>query len=146
VKFSRANRRAARELAVQAMFGHEFTGEPTAVDLDDFWPEDRSNDEVRAYVTQLVRGVVAHLRDIDARMNDALAQWDPKRVGRVERAVLRIALYEMLYEPDVPAPVAINEAIEVAKAFGSDDSPRFINGVLDRAHKKREAEPHPNSV
>ena len=66
----------------------------------------------------------------------ALQGWTPDRVGRIERAILRIALYEMRYKPDVPPKVAINEALEVAKKFSTQESSRFINGILDRIHKE----------
>ena len=69
---------------------------------------------------------------LDERIDSALRNWTPERVGRVERNILRVALYEMDYEDDVPKKVAINEAIEISKEYGSDEAPRFINGVLDR--------------
>jgi len=69
---------------------------------------------------------------LDADIDTAVHNWSPERVGRVERNILRIALYEMRHADDVPAAVAINEAIELAKMYGTDDAPRFVNGVLDR--------------
>lgn len=125
-------RRRARERALQFLFGLEFTSYTWDAVLDDFWDTRPSRPSVKDYAIQLIRGVQENLPRLDEEIAAALQNWSADRVGRVERAILRIALYEMRHQPDVPAPVAINEAIELAKAFGTDDAPRFVNGVLDR--------------
>lgn len=128
-------RRRSRERALQFLFGLEFTSYTWDAVLDDFWDTRPSRPSVREYAIQLIRGVQENLPQLDEEIAAALQNWSADRVGRVERAILRIALYEMRHQPDVPAPVAINEAIELAKTFGTDDAPRFVNGVLDRLRR-----------
>ncbi len=124
-------RSQARECAVQFLFGVKVTGYDWEESLESFWEAFPSKTGVRAYAETLIRGVAARVAVLDQHIDDALENWTPERVGNTERNVLRVALYEMAYG-DVPAKVAINEAIEVAKALGADESPRFVNGVLDR--------------
>lgn len=85
-----------------------------------------------AYAEDLVAGVIAHKEDLDEQINSALKNWSAERVGRVERNILRVALYEIIYVEDVPANAAINEAVELAKLYGGEESPGFVNAVLDR--------------
>ena len=128
-------RRRARERALQFLFGLEFTRYPWDEAIDAFWDTRPSKPAVRQYAIQLIRGVQENLPALDEEIAAALQNWSADRVGRVEFAILRIALYEMRHEPDVPPAVAMNEAIELAKSFGADDTPRFVNGVLDRLRR-----------
>ena len=128
-------RRRARERALQFLFGLEFTRYPWEEVIDRFWDTRPSKPSVKQYAIQLIRGVQENLPVLDEQIAAALQNWSANRVGRVERAILRIALYEMCHEPDVPVAVAINEAIELAKSFGTEDTPRFVNGVLDRLRR-----------
>ena len=128
-------RRRARERALQFLFGLEFTHYAWEDVIDNFWDTRPSRPTVKQYAIQLIRGVQENLPVLDEQIAAALQNWSADRVGRVERAILRIALYEMRHEPDVPVAVAINEAIELAKSFGTDDTPRFVNGVLDRLRR-----------
>src|SRR5690606_29850176 len=90
--------------------------------------------EDKAFVGDLIRGVVAEQADLDAKIQPIAPDWPLEQIGRVDRAVLRIGLYELLHLGDiVPPKVAINEAVELAKAFGSDNSSKFVNGVLGTA-------------
>jgi len=125
-------RRRARERAVQFLFGLDFTQYDWTAAVDDFWAANPSRPGVRRYGTKLIQGVMANIETLNNAIADALANWSPERVGYVERNVLRVALYEMRYAEDVPDNVAINEAIEIAKRYGGDDAPRFVNGILDR--------------
>ena len=127
-----AVRRKARERALQFLFGLEFTNYAWEGALEAFWEADPARPGVRTYAEKLIRGVCEGQDALDAEVASALQHWTPERVGRVERNILRLALYEMRHSDDVPAAVAINEAIELAKSFGGDDAPRFVNGVLDR--------------
>lgn len=128
-------RHRARERAIQFLFGLDFTGYTWESALDAFWDANPSRPAVKAYARQLIEGVCANRAAIDASIAEALHNWTPERVGRVERAILRTALFEIRHVPGVPANVAINEAIELAKRYGSDDATRFVNGVLDRLKK-----------
>ncbi len=134
-------RRKARECVLQLLFSWEFAdGEPEGV-LEAFWKLTPAKQSVRDYAEKIVHVFTVNRHDIDKDIEAALDNWSPERVGCVERAALRMAYTEMKYLSDVPPTVAINEAIEVTKRFGSDDSPRFVNGVLDRLRKNVET-PH----
>ena len=128
-------RRRARERALQFLFGLDFTHYAWEETLEDFWKDNPAKPGVKRYARELVRGVCQHHEELDEQIIEALDNWSPERVGHVERVALRIALYEMRYRDDVPPSVAINEAIEVVKRFGTDDAPRFVNGVLDRLRR-----------
>lgn len=95
--------------------------------------------EPRAFAKLLVDGVIAHQPDIDRHLAAASEHWRVDRMSPVDRNILRIALYEMLYRDDIPPRVSINEAIELAKRFGSQDSSAFINGVLDKIYHESPA-------
>lgn len=129
-------RRRARECATQFLFGLEFTRYPWEETLEDFWAITESKPSVRQYADELIRGVMEHKDELDARVAAALDNWAPSRMGHIERNIIRIALYEIQYRPDVPRKTAINEAIEIAKRYGADEAPRFVNGVLDAITKE----------
>jgi N utilization substance protein B len=130
-------RRRARECALQFLFGLDFSKNEWESGLPVYWEYWPAKPSVKKYAELLVRGVSENIGAIDAAITDALEKWSPDRVGRVEWNILRIACYEMKFASDVPGPVAINEAIEISKAYGNDEAPRFVNGVLDRLRKKQ---------
>ena len=127
-------RRKGRERALQALFSLEAV-EPAdlATGLARFWEsvEDEADGSVRAFAEENVRGVVAEREAIDDAIQAQSANWRLDRMARVDRNVLRIGTWELLRSA-TPGKVAINEAIEVAKAFGGEGSPAFVNGILDR--------------
>ena len=133
-------RRLARERALQFLYGLDHTRYDWQEVLEEFWKENPARPSTRAYADKLVRGVCDHRESLDQVIEAALDRWTPDRIGYVERALLRIGVYEMLHEDDVPMNVAINEAIEVAKRFGGEEAPRFVNGVLDRVRRTQEQE------
>jgi len=99
--------------------------------------EDRvAPQKIRLFTENLVRGVLGHLPEIDAKLQSYTQNWPMHRMGSVERNVLRLAFYELIYCTDVPPPVVLNEAIDLAKYFSSADAGRFVNGVLDRLNKE----------
>jgi transcription antitermination protein NusB len=126
-------RTKARERAVQALYQIDVA----ATDLDEalsrFWksfePVER---EVMQVAEELVRGVARHRRELDAAIEAVSQNWRLDRMARVDRNVLRLAAFELLHRDNVPVKVAINEAIELGKKFGSESSGAFINGILDR--------------
>lgn len=87
-------------------------------------------DKEREYVTDRANKIIALLPQIDAKLNENSKGWKIDRLGKVELAILRLGIYEMLFDEDIPTNVALNEAVELAKTFGGDTSPSFINGVL----------------
>ncbi|MBM3288653.1 MAG: transcription antitermination factor NusB [Candidatus Hydrogenedentes bacterium] len=129
-------RRSARERAMQFLFGLEFTGYPWQERLEIFWETNPSRPPVRQYADALIGGVMERREELDAGIDAALDRWTPERVGRIERNVLRVALFEMRHGDGVPAGVAINEAIEVVRQFTTDESAAFVNAVLDRLKDK----------
>lgn len=130
-------RRKARELALQFLYQLDQTGadDPEPFE-EEFWRRHPVDEDARAFATSLVRGAKAQRAKVDAVIAESAEHWDLERMAVVDRNILRMAVYELLYEPSVPAKVAINEAIEIAKKFGTAESSRFINGVLDRVHRE----------
>jgi N utilization substance protein B len=132
-------RRRSREVAMKALFQMQVVEDPVepvvaAMRADAEMPED-----VASYAAHLVTLFHLNHDDVDRAITDALDRWELNRVAQVDRAILRIAATELLYVPDVPAKVAIDEAIEIAGRYGSNQSGGFVNGVLDRlarAHRE----------
>ncbi|HEY7724962.1 MAG TPA: transcription antitermination factor NusB [Anaeromyxobacteraceae bacterium] len=126
-------RTKARERAVQALYQLDVAASDLDEALARFWrsfePVER---EVREHAEALVRGVAAHRREIDAAIEAASVNWRLDRMAKVDRNVLRLAVHELMHRPDVPVKVAINEAVELGKKYGSESSGAFVNGLLDR--------------
>jgi N utilization substance protein B len=140
-------RRKARECALQLLFAQERGAMPPEA-MDAFWDESAAPDPARDYAEQLVTLVAEHQEAIDAVIARAAENWTLDRMSRVDRNLLRLAVCELFYVPDVPLRVALDEAIEIAKRFGGDDSGRFVNGILDRVAREQadaggEPEPDP---
>ena len=100
--------------------------------MDEFWEFCPAPNRVRQFAQPLIDGMIEHLPEIDERIQKYSENYDFRRLSAVDRNVLRLAIYEMLYREDIPPVVSINEAIELAKTFGGPDSGRFVNGILDR--------------
>jgi N utilization substance protein B len=125
-------RRQAREAALQALFQCDFLGR-WDVDSVTFCFEHFSVPEgCRDFAVRLSEGVITRIAKIDSLLTCASENWSLSRMGRVDRAILRLATYEISFLDDVPINVSINEAIEIAKRFGAEESPTFVNGVLDK--------------
>lgn len=134
----RHDRRRAREGALAVLYSSDIT-ETSAVSIVEEGSYPSDDIAVSEYAEALVTGVSAHVADIDARLASTSENWTVDRMPVVDRAILRIAVYEMLYVDDVPISVAINEAVELAKLYGGeDDSSRFVNGVLGRIARAEE--------
>ena len=132
-------RRAAREAALSLLYSGDIA-EASATDLIESgsYPVDI---ELSDYAEGLVNGVVEHCDEIDARLASTSENWAVDRMPVVDRAILRLAVYEMLHVEDVPISVSINEAVELAKSYGGEDeSARFVNGVLGRIARTLEPE------
>ena len=130
-------RRKAREVALQFLYQLDQHGEtdPTAHEAE-FWARHPVDEQTHAFVSELVRGVTGRHAEVDKLIAQYTEHWDIDRMAVVDRNILRLAVWELLDHPSVPPKVAINEAIEIAKKFGTGESSRFINGVLDRIHKE----------
>ena len=124
-------RRRARECALQMLFQIDLIGVEPAEVYAQFWDEHDTEDDVRAFTQELVDGVCTEREQLDARITEIAERWRIERMAVVDRNVLRMALYEMNRQPQTPTAVVIDEAIEVARRFGSEESAKFVNGVLD---------------
>jgi N utilization substance protein B len=127
-----AARSRARRRALQALYAWQVSHSPIARVIEEFQHEQDMEIADLAYFEDLVRGVEKHVGDLDAKLG-AFLDRGMDVVDPIERAILRIAAYELLHRPDVPYRVVINEAIESAKRFGSDQGHTYVNGVLDKA-------------
>jgi len=127
-------RRKAREYALQILFQLDIKKEkPSAAVLKHFWAEYDPDEEVRAFSEEIVKGTYKHIARINELLHQCAKNWSLDRMAVVDRNVLRMAVYEILYRIDIPTSVTINEAIEIAKKYGTDESGSFVNGILDRA-------------
>ena len=129
-------RRDAREAAVQFLYQLD-THQPADVEkaLEEFWRQNDSKPNVRDFANDLLRGTLEKKTEIDAKITSLADNWDFARLAVVDRNILRLALYEMLFRTEIPPVVSINEAIEIAKKFSSAESGKFVNGLLDRVKK-----------
>ncbi len=139
------SRREAREKAVQFLFQHDLNPLPNLEEaLNRFWISQSSapaaaneapsaeTAAVRLFSDPLIKGVLQHRESIDHTIQQHAKNWDINRMAVVDRNVLRLAIYEMRYREDIPPVVSINEAIDISKRFSTEDSGRFVNGILDR--------------
>jgi len=137
-----SNRHLGRIVALQSLYEYEFRvhAEDKSADIDEILRRnlERYEQEIEDtdFVSQLVYGVLEHQDDLDDKIRPLAPEWPLEQIARIDRNILRLGLYELLYRADhVPPKVAINEAVELAKAFGSDNSSKFINGVLGTAFR-----------
>ena len=125
-------RRQARELAIQVLFSSDFNNDwnlDLAQSCLEFYCRDKT---IIKFANLLITGVIENKINLDSNITKASENWSISRMSRVDRSILRVCSYEIIFLNDVPINVSINEAIEIAKKFGSEDSANFINGVIDR--------------
>ena len=128
----KGNRRKGRELALQALYQIEITGDPSVSAVDLFLQHFEGNQKAKEFARRLVSGVVSQRAAIDQLIDESADNWKLARLAKVDLVILRMATYELLFCPDIPSIVSLDEAIEIGKRFGSADSATFINGVLDQ--------------
>ena len=128
-------RRKARVLAFQTIYSWDINNDSIEELLAFNWKKEDINEEVANFARLLVAGTVEKLKEIDSVINKNIRNWDFDRLAKVDLAILRTSVFEMNYQEDVPVGVTINEAVEIAKSFGTDDSYKFINGVLDNIRR-----------
>jgi transcription antitermination protein NusB len=133
------NRRQARRIALQVLYEYDTAHHDVEAVLERHAEGRALDPAVVAFARDLVRGVLTHLDQIDAEIQGAAQEWPVSQMARIDKNILRLAIYEILFNNAVPAKAAINEAVELAKTFGGDTSSRFVNGVLgtifSRAHR-----------
>ena len=135
-------RTLAREHALKILYQFDITKRPMDAVVESYWNAEETKDqEVIAYSNVLARGVCGHIKDLDQKISDYATNWQIKRMAIIDRNVMRIGLYELQHTTDIPPKVAINEAVELAKKYGDLESSKFVNGILDKIHKKEIVEP-----
>ena len=130
-----SKRREGRQTAVQLLFSREFLPVGATHDIEEFFHLHASHRSIRAHAEELYNGVVNRQPEIDALLVPILENYTLKRVTDVDRCIIRVAIYEMFFCDSVPPIVIINEAIEIAKILGAEESRSFVNGILDRLKK-----------
>ncbi|MFZ5895785.1 MAG: transcription antitermination factor NusB [Myxococcota bacterium] len=125
-------RSTAREAALQMLFALDASGASADSVISDYWRETPGDAEGRAYADELVRGIARDLEATDTRIRSASKNWRLERMTRVDRNVLRLGAWELEHRQDVPRAVILDEAVEIAKRYGTEESGSFVNGVLDR--------------
>ncbi len=125
-------RRRSREFALQVLYQLEINPQEIPKALDHVRNSLTSGSDDPEFTERMVRGVRAHLQEIDHLLEGYLEHWRLDRLSSVDRNILRLALFELLYCPDIPPKVTINEAVDLGKKYGTEDSGAFINGILDR--------------
>ena len=129
-------RRKARESTLQILFQMEFDDADPDKMVDTFWKNKKSTKEIEEHSRWLVKGILSHRESIDRLIQSVSANWRISRMAIVDRNVLRIAVFELLYEESLAPAIVINEAIEIAKKYSSDEGAVFVNGILDDARKE----------
>jgi N utilization substance protein B len=124
-------RHKARERALQILFQYDIHGKP-GLWLDVFWKPLKDTEETKTFAERLVAGVLEHKKELDGLIGRYATNWKISRMQIVDRNILRLGAYELLWLDDVPAKVTVNEAIELAKDFGDDEAAKFVNGILDK--------------
>lgn len=138
-------RTLAREHALKILYQLDITKRPLDLILVDYWKADDTKDikdeAIITFAGQLAKGVVEHLKAIDEKISEYATNWQLKRMAVIDRNSMRIGLFELKYATEIPPKVAINEAVELAKKYGDLESSKFVNGILDKIHKKEIVEP-----
>ncbi|MBU0686464.1 MAG: transcription antitermination factor NusB [Candidatus Margulisbacteria bacterium] len=129
-------RSTARRLAMQALFQSDLSGYDIDKTLKDTFDTGEFIDDTKSFSTELAKGTWDHKDEIDKTISAQAVDWSLERMGVVDRNILRLGIFELKYQKGTPASVIINEAVELAKKFGSDDSAKFINGILGALAKK----------
>ncbi|HOO73049.1 MAG TPA: transcription antitermination factor NusB [Spirochaetota bacterium] len=138
------HRRKAREYALQGLYMHEVGKKPIEEIITLEWVDKTIPDDIRDFAITLIRGSISHLDEIDAIIKNHSKNWKIERLTVVDKSILRISIYAMNYMPEIPLVVTINEAIELGKIYGGENSGQFINGILDAIknadHPREEAQ------
>jgi N utilization substance protein B len=131
-------RREGRENAVQALYAVELSPAPPREAIALFWEANHFKASARKFAGELLAGILDHREEIDAQIAAKSPNWSLARMAKIDVAIIRLAAYELLFRTDIPKNVTINEAIEIAKKFGSEESPAFVNGILDEIARNLE--------
>ncbi len=139
-------RTKARECAFQMLYQWGITNGPMEEVVDSFWRVRRSTTATRAMADRLAKGARSRVVEIDAAIAEAASNWRLDRIAPVDRTVLRLGAWELIGEPQTPSAVVLDEAVELAKRFGEENSPAFVNGVLDAIRRRVRGSATPTAV
>lgn len=132
------SRRQAREVVLKTLYRMETTQETPQEAFEDISSNWSKPVFDRDYALRLLRGVASLRRELDTVLRNIVKNWDIKRIAIIDKNILRIAIYEILYLDDIPPKVSMDEAIEIAKIYSTADSSKFVNGILDKVLKRKE--------
>jgi N utilization substance protein B len=136
-------RHQAREAALQILYFWQMGGVQPSAAIGSFFSEHQpeATDATRVFAESLVYGTIGHIADLDRLIEQHSKNWRLERIAVIDRLVLRMAAFELQHQPETPAPIVMNEAIELARTFSGDESVPFVNGVLDAMRKAMGTEP-----
>lgn len=137
-------RKAAREIAIKLLFQMEFQKENKEEQIEAVLSENKLTNNDYKYINDVIRGVFDKIDEIDVLIKKYAKGWDPGRMSKVDLSVLRLCIYEVLYREDIPYSVSVNEAVEIAKKFSSEEAGSFINGILSNISKQETNIPENN--
>ena len=134
-------RREARESALKFLYQTEFNSENPSLELDSFCGRLNTSEEVQSFTRVLIKKLLLHEKEVDELLKKISTHWPQDRMAVIDSNILRLGVSELLFDSTTPPKVVINEAIEIAKKFGTDESPDFINGILDKIFKESKVVP-----
>ena len=134
-------RRTARELALKFLYQTEFNSNSPDSELNSFCDRANVSEEVQNFTQALIKNILFHKKEVDELLEKISANWSPDRMAVIDKNILRLGICELLFDPTAPPKVVINEAVEIAKTFGTEESPDFINGILDKVFKDSKVAP-----
>ena len=134
-------RRTARELALKFLYQTEFNSNSPDSELNSFCDRANVSEEVQNFTQALIKSILFHKKEVDELLEKISANWAPDRMAVIDKNILRLGICELLFDPTTPPKVVINEAVEIAKKFGTEESPDFINGILDKVFKDSKVAP-----
>jgi transcription antitermination protein NusB len=134
-------RRTARELALKFLYQTEFNSESPGLELNSFCERANVNEEVHNFTQALIKKLLLYEKEVDELLKKVSTHWAPDRMSVIDKNIIRLGICELLFDSTTPPKVVINEAVEIAKKFGTEESPDFINGILDKILKDSEVVP-----
>ena len=134
-------RRVARELALKFLYQTEFNSNSADSQLNSFCERANVSEEIQDFTQTLIKNIFIHKKEVDGLLKKISANWVPDRMAMIDKNILRLGICELLFDTTTPPKVVINEAVEIAKKFGTEESPDFINGILDKVYKDSKVAP-----
>jgi len=129
-------RRRGRELCLKILYQWDIQKDDIKSQIEDFWKYNPTPDDIQSFTARLAEGTYNHIKEIDSTIERFSEHWTLGRINKIDKNIMRSAVYELLYEDEIPSNVTINEAIDIAKKYGTEDSGHFVNGILDRIKKE----------